>query len=317
MSARAKAVIALTLVGVVLLAAGWILRNDAFALALLVNLGAGALVVVGVSFVSLYLESRVRSVEQDIQDLGAAMGLRLPKESQKNRTLRALFRRWRARDSDFKRLEENPRADQLGRLLETGRRGGFLGRIVSVGVPETDVRLEVKEADSPADAVAIEIVGRSDASRVGLYSASLNFRMPRVLTWTKGQSFGDAMADVSERLRLAGLSRGHGDVFDSDGVLHSLVSTLRTAFGQTGNAAGTPSRHVIEVPNSEWAITSEAVRSLTGRADFPISFLWDDKAVERALGAASSQRESLQEAIDAARDVFWVLRPKTKQTSAS
>jgi hypothetical protein len=298
-------------VGLILIGVAWLVRDNNFALAVLLNLGTGALIVVAVSLVAFYLDGRIETTSQElrafIRTWRQSTGL-LPRSRTpiKDAAEHAVNKMNDQESERFNLLEEKPRADRLARLLFQGYLERWLYFKVSVPLDD-DFRLEFSTDDN-GRSVSIKVVGRSEESRIAALRATSGFQLSwhQVTRYNKTK-FSDIIASIAKGLPRIGYSN-YEAIRNSDQTWRRLVQTLRIAFGFRAAKL-----QIIEIPNADWAITGRPrvgsmiggiVSMSDGTTTFNVEAIWDDTLVTEQ-SEASEQGDSFIEAVELAREIFW------------
>lgn len=306
---RAWVMAGLSLLAAALLTAGWRFRgsnSNGYFMSLFLDGGVGLLVTVGFYLVTGPLESRVTSAEDRIDTVARTVagipGLRQTEQ------LAKVLNEGRAREQkEFARFARDPRAERLASRLRQGYDKGYLSRQVYVTASDAPVRFEFSLDPSDTD-VRLTMEGASDNSRRLLSSLRSTQRRGMGDTWRKGRNFSEVMRESAEQVRDAGLIPPPG-VLNVDAIWGHLVLTLRRASEQP-----LPQRRVCEVPNDDWMITDDVfdrggIVTSGGEWWLGRGELRNAAVVEDAIARADeSKRESLRQAIDAARDLKWFER---------
>ncbi|MEY9965919.1 hypothetical protein ABIA33_003974 [Streptacidiphilus sp. MAP12-16] len=327
MSVRWVVLTALTIVGAGLVVlSGRLWQHHLFRATVLINLGTGILVIVGVSLVAKYLERRIADVEADsrrieevLEDLKyAAAGLPAPPR-RLNKQTGKIIGQWHAHErARFDRLEQNPKADALASLLDEAQRKGYVSRRgISVDL-DHDLGLQFESKNGSVVRISLE-ARSSDGLRATFgipmpAPSSLDWRSGRRFFRRRGVNFSNAMAIIKDNLRLKGFPDA-GNRLIADEVWHSLMQTMRIAFGIRGNQVSTPLERVRGTVEGDWVITDFAIKSLSYDFNLPIEYIWDGVAVAAMRTEAAKVRQdgAFNHAITSAQGLLFLDKPGRKR----
>jgi hypothetical protein len=207
----------------------------------------------------------------------------------------ALERVRERRESDeqaFRRFEEQPTFENVAALLQRAWELGAISRRgVRVRLPGTTLRLRFPlpgrpdNGDAPELAVGLEEEDATlphDATRP---EAPVRGQLP--VRWEAAETAGDWAASLASQLQR--LNRYPGDErYDPAGALAELTALLRLAVESRTRPAspnGTAPRlePLVEMPNDQWVITEEGLRSLSSEQAFTVRELFDTTREEKVL----------------------------------
>jgi len=236
-----------TVVGIALVAAGWVIQGSAYVPGLLLQLGASMMLLVPLAVLGFMLESRLRRTEEQLQ----ATAARLDTLTAVTRDRLAASRR--ERDDMFDIAKRAPTQDMIRALLgDASQIGAIAPSGARVQVPGTSLRLRFRQQDNSVQAQAEEPDG----------SALVQ------VAWNEGESAAIFTQRLAERLRT--LDRYPGDAsFDPAAVIQRLLEILQLGVQSRTGEQPRDLGHLIEVPNQQWAISTEGLFSLQRNYHIP------------------------------------------------
>jgi len=229
-----------TVAGVGLVAAGWVIQGAAYVPGLLMQLGASMMLLVPLALLGFVLEGRLRHTEEQLKTTVARL------DTLTAVTRQRLAESRRQRDDLFDMTRRTPTQERIRALLEDA---SLIGAIDPAGLrvqlPGTSLRLRFCQQDNSIKITIEEYDGTAIEE----------------MTWNEAEPaavFGHRLAE-----RLEALDRYPGDAsFDPAAVIQRLLEVLqlgvRSRTGETPNDLG----RLIEIPNDQWAISAEGLFSL-------------------------------------------------------
>ena len=230
-----------TLAGVTLVGLGWVIQGRAYLPGLLMQLGTSMMLLVPLALLGFVLENRMRRAEEQIRATVAQL------DTLTAVTRQQLSEHQRQRDELFDTAQRDPAQGTISLLLtEAAEIGAVVPTGARVAVPGTTLRLRFR-------ADGTDVVARAEEA-----DGTIRGTVP----WHAGET----AAVFSERLagELRAIDRYPGSSgFDPSAVLRRLLTVV-----QLGIEARTGERShdlgpLIEVPNDQWAISSDGLFSLT------------------------------------------------------
>ena len=220
--------------------------------------------------------------------------------------------RRRGDEDAFRRFEEAPTFQSVVELLDRARElGAASERGVRVRLPGTSFRLRFPLSTSHANgSLPVLEVGIEEEDGTLPHDATeapIAIRGQRPVPWPAGTGAGAWAASIAPELQK--LNRYPGDErFDPAGALQQLTTLLRVAVEARTRppSAATPGlRPVIEMPNDEWVITEDGLRSPASAAGFTVEQLFHQPAEQAALARLPADRAAkLREAWRVAQCLF-------------
>jgi hypothetical protein len=229
-----------TVVGVTLVAVGWVIQGRAYVPGLMMQLGTSMMLLVPLALLGFVLENRMRQAEQQIRATAAQL------DALTAVTRQQLSEHQRKREELLDAAERDPTQSMLRLLLGEAAE---IGAIVSVGprVPLPGSALRLRFRPDGTDVVAQ--VEEPDGTVLGF------------VPWHTKES-ADAFAKrLAGDLRALGRYPGDG-AFDPSAMLQQLLKVLRLGIDARSGERGHDLGPLIEVPNEHWAISSEGLFSL-------------------------------------------------------
>jgi hypothetical protein len=229
-----------TLVGVTLVAVGWVIQGQSYVPGLLMQLGTAMMLLVPLALLGFVLEKRLRRAEEQIRATAAQL------DTLTSVTRQRLSEHQRQRDELFGAAKRDPAQGMIRVLLgEAVEMGAIVAPGARVQLPGSLLRLRFRPDDTDVVAQVEELEGKALGS----------------VPWHDGEASGI----FAERLaaHLKALDRYPGDSgFDPSTVLQQLLKLV-----QLGVEARTGERShdlgpLIEIPNEQWAISSDGLFSL-------------------------------------------------------
>jgi hypothetical protein len=226
-----------TIVGILLVGAGWVIQGASYLPGLLMQLGTSMMLLVPLALLGFMLERRVRQTEEELRATTAKLDTLTAVTRERLATSR------RQSDEMFDAAMGAPAQDRVCALLSDAAHIGAIDSLgARVALPGTSLRLRFRQEDRRIY-VGIE---EQDGALLGQ------------LAWGEGEPPEVFTERLAERLRT--LDRYPGDVsFDPSTVLLRLLETLQLGVhartGEHPNDLG----HLIEIPNQQWAISTEGL----------------------------------------------------------
>ncbi len=242
---------AVTIVGIVLVSAGWIIQGPTYLPGLLMQLGTSMMLLVPLALLGFMLENRIRGAEEELRATAARLDTLTAVTRERLATSR------RRRDEMFEAARRVPAQDRIRALLDDAVQIGAIDPLgVRVLVPGTSLRLRFAQYDSNVQASVEE----QDGTPLGQ------------LAWNDGESAEDFSQRLAERLRT--LDRYPGDVsFDPAIVLQRLLEIAQLGIHARTGEHPHDLGHLIEIPNKQWAISAEGLFSLDRYYHIPVQRL--------------------------------------------
>jgi hypothetical protein len=239
--------VAVTVAGIALVAAGWIIQGAAYVPALVLQLGASMMLLVPLALLGFMLEGRLRRTEEQLQATAARL------DTLTAVTRERLAESRRQRDEMFESAKRAPAQDKIRALLDDGSQVGAIDPSgPRVKVPGSSLRLRFRQHDNSVEAQVEEADG-TELERVA---------------WNAGEAAEIFTQRLAERLET--LDRYPGDAsFDPAAVIQQLLEIIelgvRSRTGEYPRDLG----HLIEIPNQQWAISTEGLFSLQHHYQIP------------------------------------------------
>jgi hypothetical protein len=230
-----------TLAGITLVGLGWVIQGRAYLPGLLMQLGTSLMLLVPLALLGFVLENRMRRAEEQIRATVAQL------DTLTAVTRQRLSEHQRQRDELFDTAQRDPAQGTISLLLtEAAEVGAVVPAGARVALPGTTLRLRF----------------RADGTDVVAQAEEADGTIRGTVPWHGGET----AAVFSERLagELRAIDRYPGSSgFDPSAVLRRLLTVV-----QLGIEARTGERShdlgpLIEVPNDQWAISSDGLFSLT------------------------------------------------------
>lgn len=238
---------AVTLVGVSLVAAGWFIQGRAYVPGLLMQLGTSMMLLVPLALLGFVLENRMRRAEEQIRATAAQL------DTLTAVTRQRLSEHQRQRDELFGAARRDPAQGMIRVLLgEALEIGAIASAGARVQLPGTVLRLRFR----PDDTAVLAQLEEMDGTILGS------------VPWQASETaaiFAERLADALGALdRYPGGSR-----FDPSAVLQRLLKLVQLGIeARTGERAHDLGP-LIEIPNEQWAISSDGLFSLQRRYHIP------------------------------------------------
>jgi uncharacterized membrane protein len=229
-----------TVVGVTLVAIGWVIQGRAYVPGLLMQLGTSMMLLVPLALLGFMLENRMRQAEQQIRATAAQL------DTLTAVTRERLYEHQRQREELLDAAERDPTQGMVRLLLgEAVEIGAVVPTGPRVALPGVSLRLRFR----PDGTDIVAQVEEPDGTVLG--SVLWHIREP-----------ADAFAK-----RLAGdlktLGRYPGDsTFDPSAVLQQLLKVVRLGIEARSGERGHDLGPLIEMPNEQWAISTDGLFSL-------------------------------------------------------
>ena len=240
---RDRSVLALasvTLAGITLVAGGWVMQGQAYVPGLLMQLGTSMMLLVPLALLGFILENRMRRAEEQIRATAAQLD-----------TLTAVTRQRLAehrqqREDLFTAANRNPTQERLRLLLgEAVEVGAITPAGARVQLPGHPIRVRFRPDGTDVVAQAEE----PDGTALGL------------VPWHAGEP----VTIFAERLagQLRAVDRYPGDSsFDPTAILQQLLKLVQLGIEARTGERARDLGPLIEIPNEQWAISSEGLFSL-------------------------------------------------------
>lgn len=240
---RDRSVLALgvvTIAGVTLVAAGWCIQGRAYVPGLLMQLGTSLMLLVPLALLGFMLEDRIRRTEEKVraaaEQLDALTAI----------TRERLSEHRRQREDLLRGAQREPTQAAIRGLLSDALEIGAVatsgGRVM---IPGSSLRLRFRSDDA-------DIVARTE---------EMDGTVLEELRWRAGESAGT----FAERLavRLTAMSQYPRDrSFDPTTVFQQLLKLLEVGVESRTGERPYDLGPLIEIPNEQWAISSEGLFSL-------------------------------------------------------
>jgi hypothetical protein len=229
-----------TLVGITLVAAGWVIQGSSYVPGLLMQLGASMMLLVPLALLGFMLENRIRRAEEEIRATVTQLDTLTAVTRQQLSGLR------RQREDLFGAAQRDLGQGMVSVLLsEALETGAVVPAGARVALPGSTLRLRF----------------RPDGTDVAARVEELDGTVLGSVPWHAGEPASAFATRLATELRA--MSRYPGDsAFDPAAVLQRLLKVV-----QLGIEARTGERShdlgpLIEVPNDQWAISSDGLFSL-------------------------------------------------------
>lgn len=236
-----------TVAGIALVAVGWVIQGSSYLPGLLMQLGTSMMLLVPLALLGLMLENRIRHAEEQLRSTAARLDTLTAVTRERIATSR------RQRDDLFDAAKQAPQQDMVRALLEDAAEVGAVDPLgVRVLVPGTSLRLRFRAQGDGID-VQVEELDGSPADH---------------LTWREHEPAEAFAQQVAATLRR--LDRYPGDAgFDPTTMLRHLLDMVhRGVRARTGEDAEDLG-HLIEIPNEQWAVSSEGLFALQQHYHIP------------------------------------------------
>jgi len=230
-----------TLVGITLVTLGWVIQGRAYVPGLLMQLGTSLMLLVPLALLGFVLENRMRRAEEQIRATVAQL------DTLTAVTRQQLSEHRRQREELFDTAQRDPAQGTIRLLLaEAAEIEAVVASGARVALPGTTLRLRFRPVGTDVVAQAEEADGTIRGT----------------VAWHEGES----AAIFSERLagELRSMDRYPGDSsFDPSAVLHQLLKLVQLGIEARTGVRSHDLGPLIEVPNEQWAISSDGLFSLT------------------------------------------------------
>jgi hypothetical protein len=230
-----------TLAGVTLVALGWVIQGRDYLPGLLMQLGTSMMLLVPLALLGFVLENRMRRAEEQIRATVAQL------DTLTAVTRQRLSEHQRQRDELFDTAQRDPAQGTISVLLtEAAEIGAVVPAGARVALPGTTLRLRFR-------AEGTDVVAQPEEA-----DGTIRGTVP----WHAGEPAAVFSERLAGELRAIDRYPGSGS-FDPSAVLRRLLTVV-----QLGIEARTGERShdlgpLIEVPNDQWAISSDGLFSLT------------------------------------------------------
>ncbi len=236
-----------TVVGIALVGTGWVIEGAAYVPGLLMQLGSSLMLLVPLAILGFMLEGRLRRTEEQVRATAEQL------ETLTTVTRERLAANRRQRDQMFDTAKRVPSQGRIRALLaDAADIGAIDGSGPRVQVPGTELRVRFR----PQDGDVLTVVEEADGTPLAQ------------LPWTAGEAadgFAQQLAGV-----LRKLDRYPGDgAFDPTRILQHLLEMVRLGVESSTGEHPRDLGHLIEVPNEQWAISSEGLYSLQQHYHIP------------------------------------------------
>jgi hypothetical protein len=251
-----------TLIGVLLVAAGWLIQGEEYLPGLLLQVGSSLVLLVPLLLLGRLLERRVRRTEQNTQALVSGLDDVQATVNANTRRLDAMsdITRERIRDeqaadeASLRAAEADPTYERIRTLLGRTRDLQAIsasGLRVAIAGSRRRVRLEPAERqETPSDPPSLRLVIEEEDGRP-----------LRTVSWYRTEPTEEMTQRIERQLR--DLSGDTGDVaFDATELLRQLLASLRLAIETHNGARPHELGSLAEVVNEQWAIADEGVYAL-------------------------------------------------------
>jgi hypothetical protein len=230
-----------TLLGVTLVAAGWIIQGRAYVPGALLTLGASLMLLVPLAMLGFMLETRLRHAEEQIR--AATVHL----DTLTAVTRERLTENRRQREELFKKAKSDPSQEIIYALLsDSFQIGAIAPSGVRVHITETTLRLRFRTQDGHVQAQVEELDGTPLES----------------VHWNIGET-ADVFAQRLSRC-LSAIGRHPGEpTFDPSSVFQQLLDTLDLGVKARTGEHPRDLGHIIEIPNEQWVVSAEGLYALS------------------------------------------------------
>jgi membrane protein implicated in regulation of membrane protease activity len=302
-----RAAIALLVLGALALFIAWILRDSAYALSLLTNVGVGLLLFASLSLVLTQILKRqeerqerteasmarlsdeVRQVEEEVRHVEGRLDT-IGKETRA--ALDARDARDRAAVDQF---AESISVESATDLLKAGRRlDGVSSRGIRVRIPGIWARLAFA---LPRD--NLEAEGEFIQVRLEEFDGTTI----KWFEWKTGESIAQVLVEVADELRRRG--EFPGEAFDASVILGKLRDDVEFAIrAKSGRALHLDDMApLIEKINDQWLLTEHGLECVEERYDIPRGRLHEDW-FDHLRKKVWTNSKYVEEAIKLAREYF-------------
>jgi hypothetical protein len=242
-----------TLLGVTLVVIGWIIQGRTYVPAALLTLGASLMLLVPLAMLGFMLENRMRRAEEQIR--AAAVHL----DTLTAVTRERLAENRRQREELFDEAKRDPSQETIRVLLSDALQIGAIAPSgVRVQMPGTSLRLRFRPADGRIQAQVEEPDGTVLES----------------VPWNADETADVFARRLTERLRT--LNRYPGETsFDPTTILQRLLDALHLGVKARSGEHPRDLGHLIEIPNKQWAISTEGLFSLQPHYHIPTQRMID------------------------------------------
>lgn len=236
-----------TVTGVALVAAGWMIQGESYVPGLLQQFGSSLMLLVPLALLGFMLEGRLRRTEEQLRATAEQL------DTLTVVTRERLAESRRRQDQVFDQARRAPsRAPVLELLADAARIGAIDPAGIRVRVPATSLRLRFR----PSDADILVRIEESDGTALG------------EVDWNSHESAEDFAQELAEALRKVDRYPGD-DSYDPAAVFQQLIGVLRRGVqSRVGEHAG-DLEHLIEIPNEHWAICAGGLFSLQRHYHIP------------------------------------------------
>jgi hypothetical protein len=229
-----------TLAGITLVVIGWAIQGQAYIPGLLMQLGTSMMLLVPLALLGFVLENRMRRAEEQIRATAAQI------DALTAVTRQQLSEHRRQREDLLNAAQRDPTQGTVRVLLgEAAEIGAIVPSGVRVVLPGSLLRLRFR----PDGADVIAQAEEPDGTILGS------------VPWHAGESVGLFAKRLAGGLRT--LDRYPGDKsFDPSAVLQQLLKVIRLGIEARSGERGRDLGPLIEMPNEQWAISSDGLFSL-------------------------------------------------------
>ena len=229
-----------TLVGVTLVAVGWIIQGQAYVPGLLMQLGTSMMLLVPLALLGFVLENRMRQAEQQIRATAAQL------DALTAVTRQQLSEHQRQREELLDAAERDPTQGMVHLLLgEAVKIGAIVPAGPRVVLPGSPLRLRFR----PDDTDVVAQIEEPEGAILGSVS------------WHIRESADTFAKRLAGDLRALGRYPGDG-IFDPSAMLQKLLKVVRLGIETRSGERGHDLGPLIEMPNDQWAISSDGLFSL-------------------------------------------------------
>jgi hypothetical protein len=301
--------ISVTLLGLVLVGGGYAIQRMAYWADFAEHSGSELILVIPLLLVGRRFENRLRKTEENTRETAgsiAAVRAHLDAtvariEAQADLSLSEQLRSQHVvRTADFARASSDPQYQAVAGLFAAASRTRSIGSAgVRIRVPDTDLRFRFT---GPRPDRPDILIGLEDASGSEVFAE---------FSWKAGESRAQATRRIGAGIRTAKVT-GEAVRAQFAGVLGDLVNLLNTAIASKSGESALDLGSVIELPNSQWAVSEEGVRGRDHPAGLSIRQLLpslDEKSLDLLLRKPWVDQDKLLEAVDLARLVLSVTAP--------
>lgn len=230
-----------TLLGITLVTAGWIIQGRAYVPAALLTLGASLMLLVPLAMLGFMLENRLRHAEEQIR--AAAVHL----DTLTAVTRERLTENRRQREELFEKAKRDPSQENIYALLiDSLHIGAIAPSGVRVHVTANSLRLRFRTEDGRVQAQVEEVDGTP----------------LECVHWNAGETADVFAQRLSQRLSAVGRHPGE-QTFDPSAVFQRLLETLDLGVKARTGEHPRDLGHIIEIPNEQWVISTEGLYALS------------------------------------------------------